>query len=360
MARKQERKQQKKRKKEQHNAAKRTERAERSRYPRIVFRRDGESPSFMTEIERIVAEFDFESESCCDEYYRSMYRAYRKVGIDGFEFYARTAEGDERRRELGQTKTDFRASILMPVLNHLGDWIFERLPENYRKNPLPFYYYDVSPTNRRLEITFEFLPRTKSPTGTIYSSPLEPKICIGDESFTVGFFRHPLEQACQRMAPSLPMTYFAFQRCVEYFRHCVYYEPVVLLDGELGMRLFAPCSDQTLVQTYVKDVAGLDPPEADISKLHFVVGYCPLMQVQQHMVAKTFLLPGYRNTPEAALFNSAQVAKRERDRMRALTDNLTFEQILRGDGIEPIKFFHQNGIPQVVELEHSVFAIPQG
>lgn len=351
MARKQERKQQKKRKKDEHKAKKH---AERSRYPRIVIHADGEDPAFMAEVKRIAENFDFDSNDCCDKDDRDMYRVYRQVGIEGLRMYAASPEANERRRMMGLSAEDFGAVLFAPLLRHLGHWIFERLPDQYRRDPLPFYYYHISPQAKRLEITFEFLPRTKSPNGTIYSSPLEPTIQIGGTACKVGFFRHPLEQACKRMAVTLPITYFEFQRCFRYFRHCIYFEQVALKDQELGMRLYAPCLHQTLRDIYLKDVAGIDPSGVSGERYHHVLGYCPLTIYKRYVVAKTFLLPGYRNTPEAELFDSAPVAKKERDRMRSLTADLTYEQILNANAVEPIRFFHQNGCPQVVEMDRPV------
>ena len=332
----------------------------RRRYPRIEIDHDGESPCFMKTVEETIDRFDFENNSHCDTADRLMYQILRKEGYAALSAACTARAQAEDSNDLNLSVDDRRAIWLSPIFTHLGQWVFERLPEQYRTNPLPFHFFHVRPCDKNLCVNFQFMPRMPSPHGTIYFSPFEPTVSTTNGLRKVGFTRHAIERACQRLARELPIQYQQCQYLTAHFQHCVYYEPVVLLDGEPGMRLFAPCSDQTLVQTYVKDVAGLDPSEADISKLHYVVGYCPLVQVQQHMVAKTFLLPGYRNTPEAGLFNSAPVAKRERDRMRALTDNLTFEQIIRAEVVEPIKFFHQNGIPQVVELEHSVFAIPQG
>jgi len=44
----------------------------------------------------------------------------------------------------------------------------------------------------------------------------------------------------------------------------------------------------------------------------------------------------------------------ERDELEKMMDGLTFERVFDKRDIAPFRFFHQNGIPQVVELERPV------
>lgn len=351
MGRKDERKRRKKRDKERRKAQKY---AARNAYPAIVFVRDGEDDEFMSEVERIASEFDFDSPDCCDEDKRQTYKAYRKVGFEGFEAHVASPESQRWKREHGLTDDELLVSVMSPLLFHFGEWIFNRLPEKFRANPLPFYYYHIAPLDRKLRITFAFLPRTPSEHGTIYSSPLEPTVRLGGGIFKVGFFRHPLEQACKRMAAKVPITYTGFVGCFRYFQNCVYYEPVTLLDGEPGIRLYTPIRGRRLSELYLQDIAGLDTALAETGKYHYVVGYCPLAIVRRHAVAKTFLYPGYRNTPEADLFDTVRMGRGERAELVALSKNSRFEQLIATGNTAALKFFHVNGVHQVVELEKPV------
>lgn len=258
------------------------------------------------------------------------------------------------RLAAGLSEFDYKRGVLTPVLFHLGNWIFERLPSKYQENPLPFFYFHTGPANKELQVSFEFLPRTPSEYGTIYASPLAPTVNLGGGTFKVGFFRHAIEQACMRMAATVPVEYEDFQHCYRYFRHCVHFEPVNLLDGQEAIRLYAPCEGNLVRILYMKDVAGLDPTVADNGKYHYVLGYCPVAIVRRHAVAKTFLLPGYSGTPELAVLDSAPVSSAERRRLRQMTDGLTCEKLLQNEGAEVIRFFHMNGAPQVVALQNPV------
>ncbi len=351
MAKKEDRKKQKKRRKEKAKAQKSTL---RSRYPRIVVHRDGEDEEFMNEVERLANEFDFDNDECCDSQDRHMFRVLRQVGLSGIYDYLSSPEAEADMRQRGLSGLDYTVAILHPIMFRLGNWLFEHLPAKYRDHPLPFFYFHTGPVENGLEVSFEFLPRNPSEFGTIYSSPLMPTVELGGGQFRVGFFRHAIEQACMRMAAHMPIQYDDFQHCYRFFRHCVYFQPVQLLDGQEALRLYAPCEGQRLSSLYLQDIAGLDPSMANDGKHHYVLGYCPIAIVRRYAVAKTFLLPGYAGTPELALLDGVSLSGLERKRLRQMTDGLTCERLLNNEATELMRFFHTRGVPQVVELQQPV------
>lgn len=308
----------------------------------------------MKEVERLANAFDYDNDECCDPQTRHMFRVLRQAGLDGIYSYLHSPEADVHRRQSGLSKIEYDVAVLSPVMFRLGNWIFEHLPACYREHPLPFFYFHTGPVDRHLEVSFEFLPRTPSEFGTIYASPLMPTVELGGGRFRVGFFRHAIEQACLRMAAHMPIKYDDFQHCYRFFRHCVYFEPVQLLDGQEALRLYAPCEGRRRSSLYMQDIAGLDPSLVIDGKYYYVLGYCPVAIVRLYAVAKTFLLPGYAGTPEVALLDCVPLSGVERKRLRQMTNGLTSEKLLNNEATELMQFFHRNGNPQVVEIQHTV------
>ena len=192
MAKKEDRKKQKKRLKEKSKARKRVE---RNKYPRIEVLDDGEDKAFMSTVKQIVAEFDFENDAHCRPQERVLYHFHRQIGLDGLEEVCELPALSEIAEAHGENIEDFRHDLFLALFTHFGKWIFDQLPEAYRRLPLPFYYYHATPLGRNLIVTFQFLPRVKGPHGTIYHSPHEPTVNTRAGDRKVGFSRHAIEQA---------------------------------------------------------------------------------------------------------------------------------------------------------------------
>jgi hypothetical protein len=339
-------KKQKKRKKERSKARKAVL---KKRYPPITVSHDGNDPFFMKDVAQVASRFKFSKKECCDGSQRFIFHAFRQIGEEGIDEYIRNANpNDESLNE----------KILDTLLFHIGDWIFKRLPKKYQQNPLPFFYFQLLPRNNYFEISFDFLPQVSSDDGTIYSSTSSPSIQTGGREYRVGFFRHAIERTCERMALKKELSYVDFRKCYRYFRHCVYYKPIELYDGKEAIQLYAPLSapddDSSLSYFYMEDVAGINAEWAANGKYHHVLGYCPIEFVDDFAVAKTFLLPGYRGTPEYGLISKARLRPQKRTWYRETAKALTSETLLKREGCELLRFFHDNGCPQVIRLPKPV------
>ena len=194
--------------------------------------------------------------------------------------------------------------------------------------------------------------------GTIYSSPNSPTVRVDGQDCRVGFFRHAIERACERMSFKPRIDYGDFRLCYRYFRHCMFYEPVELHRGGNAIRLYAPLyapeHGGATTATYMEDVANFEADWAANGKYHYVLGYCPVERVDDYAVAKTFLLPGYRSTPEYGLIGRARIQPNKRNQYRETADTLTAGTLLEYKGLQLLRFFHDNGAPQVVRLQQPV------
>jgi hypothetical protein len=330
--------------------------AERNKYPRVEFAEDGEDPAFMATVKEILCSFDYDDDSHCRPEERYMYGLFRSIGLEGMERWIASPDTQQRYMQPGATVEDFRNGLLKPLYMHLGEWVFSRLPDTYRKDPLPFYYYYVAPVDNALVVTFEFLPHLPSEHGTIYHSPYNPTVRKGGGDFKVGFLRHAIERVCERLSALQPITYSCFQPLAFYFRHCVFFEPLNLPDGQEGIRLFARC-DGSFGRDYLRQVMSLDDAviEQEQDQFVFVLGYCPVEIVRKYAVAKTFLYPGYGNTPEAALVASAPVSQTTRKELRAAARDNTLAALVKSNDFDLVKWYHENGVPQVVRRPEELY-----
>ena len=328
--------------------------AERNKYPRIELIEDGESPDFMAAVTDIVNSFDFDNHSHCSPESQLMYRTYRTIGLDGLNRWIASPETQDKYMKPDQSFMEFRASMLVPLYSHLGEWIFSRLPDKYRKDPLPFFYFCVTPVDKALRITFKFVPHMPSEHGTIYHSPYEPTVAKYGVLFKVGFLRHAVERACQRLAAVQPISYCHFQPLALFFRHCVYFESLTLPDGQEAIRLLGRCEGD-FGNTYIHNIASMKVGRAGPGSYYFLLGYCPVAIVRRSAVAMTFLYPGYRNTPEAALVESAPISKAMRHSLRAAAQHNTLAELVKGKGVDVFKWYHENGLPQVVWREEDIY-----
>jgi len=78
-----------------------------------------------------------------------------------------------------------------------------------------------------------------------------------------------------------------------------------------------------------------------------VLGYLPLHIQGKYARAKTFLLPGFTKTPEYGIGLRKAGSAAHVHLMKAMTneDARTFD--LTGDTIAGIKWYHNNGVPQI-------------
>jgi hypothetical protein len=359
MAKKEDRKKQKKRLREKKKAARRNQLASAlaraSLYPRIVMQPDGGDPAFVTAVNQLANEFDFENPACCQERQRKIFKMFRAVGFH--EMMRRTKISMREAPQSGVEAHVMEDLVMAPLMLHVGDWIFNRLNDDYRKSPLPFHYFTVVPTGNELLVVFRFLPTVSTEHGTVYFSPAQPKVAIGGGQWKVGFFRHAIERVCERLCPSERIGYAHFNVCEIYFRSCVHYEPLELPDGQHAIRLFQDCDhagphDE---DPYITRVLGMDRQPGKRTRLYRTLGYCPIAFVGPRAVAKTFLFPGFRNTPEDDLVRTTPMSADQRKILLDIASDNTARKVHQAEGLTAIKWYHDNGVPQVYEMSERVF-----
>jgi hypothetical protein len=327
-----------------------------SPYPRFEYDTLGGDPEFVSIVQKLIAVFDFADSSICPPHIQRLYRLQKSLGYRRLSNLFSDIAGDGCADPIAaQVRA---AEMEFPLITFLGQWLFDRLPEPCRQYPLPFHYFDIRPFDDFVGITFEFLPTQKTDSGTIYYSPLKPRVRFGGAEWTVAFSRHAIERACERFTPVSPINYLFFQMNYMYFRFCRHFEPIEFDDGQPAIRLYGQCDDipGRETQLYRNDILG-ESYKAGQGKVHYVLGYCPIAFKGGKAVATTFLYPGYSGTPEDVLVRRARVSSAEREKLVQAANNNNLHRVLSLGNTDVIKWYHDNGVPQVVQLPRGVLQV---
>ena len=338
----------------------------RNLYPEFVFEDEDADPDFVREIKSIISSIDFEAQGFLDEQMRLFYRA---VKSDRAEYVF----ADLVSRRWKDTNGGPEAQVLAINLdNHMGAFIFSQLSQSQRERFFPFNNVVVRPTGTVLSVACSSLVEEKTGYGTFYHSRLRPEICLNDVSHPVAFTRHAIEQTCRRVIEDMG-DYLSVGIAHEFFAHCIYFEPTMVRSAgtptagfdQPAFSLYHGCSlnrfhpqissQQTMFFFWI---APESIPQALDRSWYYRVGYFPIKEVGEFFVAKTCLLPGFKKTREFALLSGASM---DQELKQAMLEHAMTEKIRHiAEDWQPLRWFHTNGVPQVVPMDHDVFATSDG
>ncbi len=125
--------------------------------------------------------------------------------------------------------------------------------------------------------------------------------------------------------------------------------------GQLGFPFFDNCNDKGFIQYwYVLDVLGEERKNPKATA-YYRVGYCPAEVHGDFVKAKTLLFPGFKGTPEYGLILNSNLPQEQKAKMMADAYNLDATHLYESQDFSLIKWFHDNGQWQVVQMMHTVF-----
>ncbi len=246
---------------------------------------------------------------------------------------------------------------------YIGTRIFAQLPEAYRERLLPDYCFRVVLTDEGATIRFGFLSRLEIGGRVFFQPPGGPSVTIDGTEWAIAFTRHAIERACERGSFEQPVPYAHYMQCEAYFAGCVHYEPIALAGGQPALRLFML---ETLsvsperYRDYLHKIAGIENARELPALPVYVLGYCPLALHPPYAIATSFLYPGYDGTPEDQLVRTSGLPKEERTRLLGLASGNNLMKVISEGHHEAIKWYHDNGIPQVRFLEKRLFDWTRG
>jgi hypothetical protein len=182
--------------------------------------------------------------------------------------------------------------------------------------------------------------------------------------WVVAFSQHALEQICDRTVDDW-RTYGGHGDAFAFFENCVYFEDCTAERGEPSFVVYNSCAPHFASWNYVTQVLGNSVPGR---RYYYRVGYCPVSLHGRFAKAITLLVPGMRKqkgTPEAKLIEQSNLLSADIASLQARFERQkSMKELEEGGDYSLVKWFHQNGVPQVVELSHDVFQYdcetPQG
>lgn len=334
-----------------HAADREAMRRRRNQYPRVLFDEAGGDPDFVKAIRSAVASIDFDAPDFCSPWIREVYRRIRSSGWETAKEWLAEISSQLSSENYG------RAKILeLEFICHFGHTIFSRIPPSKLEQFFPYNDVLVLFVRHAIVLQFSSMLSQKGTGGKIYYSQRKPTVEFSGRAWTVGFSRHAIEQICRRLNPRYQM-YVAAGDIHAFFSKCVYFEPVFLNDGQPAFCMYERCDNPTFVtyERYVKSVLGEGNLDRELGRCYYRVGYCPVAFEEPFAKAVTFLYPGFTNTPEFGLLRGAAIPEDKRHRLMNEARSNDATEVLENGSLDAIRWFHNNGLPQVIQTSRTVF-----
>jgi hypothetical protein len=254
----------------------------------------------------------------------------------------------------------------------LGSLLYDRLPAGLIK---PTRCVDIAHgvgiDGRNVGIKCRSLQAKTTPHGPAYHSQRMPRMRFGADrrERLVAFSEHALERICERTVYNW-RTFCGHGDAFAFLDNCVYFEDCTDVRGEPSFVVYNACTPHFHSWDYVKHVLGIRKSftldaNADIAELisdsrfYYRVGYCPVTFHGDLAVATSLLFPGMsrqKGTPEGRIIERSGLAGAEVARMKTQVEGqLSMKALVDGDDFSLVKWFHDNGVPQVVTMDIEVF-----
>ncbi len=320
-------------------------------YPKISIDPANGDPEFINLVTKTSSEINFDTPGLFYPIERRFYRAVRRDGlIEAYRAHLAALkslprEGDEYHRVDG-----------IGILLGYGARLLERIPETDRRRLMPYNDVHVLLEGHEIKVTFSSMLSHRAAGGRVFYGRRKPTIEFNGETKIVAFSRHAIERICERLNPRYT-NYGPAGDIHAFFSTCIYFEPIRLRDGQPAFVLYDMCGNKPYVQyrTYIKGVFGEENLDPSKGSPYYKVGYCPVVFVDGYAKATTFLYPGYTSTPEYGLILSSKLSRSDRDNLIDRATSQDGEEVVLKDNPTTIKWFHENGIPQVVQMKQTVF-----
>jgi hypothetical protein len=179
-----------------------------------------------------------------------------------------------------------------------------------------------------------------------------PTSCFALSLFT----RHAVLQLADRIVPDWKLHYLAQLYVFGFFYECVYFEEATLYSGQPAIVIYNSCLRAgEALRKFMRELLDVKT-DNELKDHYYVVGYCPLLFDGSLAIAKTFLTPGYRQTPERATMKKSGRIALMRDVEMASDDGINVVTASTCEKTRAaIRWFHEHGVEQVKKLDHEVF-----
>jgi len=307
-----------------------------SRYPLFVFEPNDAPPAFVAAVQEAVATINFDDRAVYAGWERQVYQEIRRVGWPsaGTVFAALEKAGHPQA-----------TAALVAFLGHLGQEVFRRIPEAVLLQHIPINDVQFLPDGKAIRVIFRSLRRDKGQYGTLYYSRHKPTVLVNGEQKVVAFSIHAIQRICDRVYPRW-RNYLGLGDAFALFDQCLEFEVCNLHGGQVGFTFFENCAKGFWNEAVAREVLCNDFHEDQGYAVR--IGYCPAQVEGEFIKAKTFLCPGYTNTPEFTAILRSGLPYAEKQALIDQTRNRDAQTIWVSQDCSLLKWLQDHGVPQVV------------
>ena len=304
------------------------------------------SERFIKEIKKVLNRVRFDDRSIFDSKQQRMFRDIKKYGFAAFNDKLLSEIDDEHERF--KAVTGLSLFFTKHVYGHLAD-------QGSLEDFIPYNNVAIFPERNDFVVMFDGLNWKKTPWGKIYYSDSKPKVKIDGAEYTVAFSRHAAERIGDRCVDD-PMSPTGAGIVFQIMKTCVNFD-VVETDyngkKQYFLTFFENCYKGFSPYNYVTEVLeDYDPTK----QYYYRVGYCPIGFYDDFVSAITLLAPGMRGTPEHRKMQESDLKFSQKKHFDKLINLMTQEKNYSElSNFAAVKWFHKNGIPQVIELDEDPY-----
>lgn len=237
----------------------------------------------------------------------------------------------------------------------VGQRVFDRIGPDRLREWIPYHDVQFVLAGEKIVVRFRSLERAKGSGGTVYFSPHRPTVEINGQRWIVGWSRHAIERTCERLAPRWD-SYLGLGDVFALFYDCRRFEPCQLHAGrQAGFTLFDISATGYFSGHIAEQVLGRPGQK----HCYYRVGYCPVVVEGNFAKATTLLYPGFCGTPEYGLILRSGLDHAARARLIATASSMSRDVLERTQNFGPMKWFHDNGVTQVIETDVDFYSPTQ-
>ena len=254
----------------------------------------------------------------------------------------------------------------------LGHLLYKRIPASLIKPSRCLdVVHGIGARGNKLGVRCRSLMVRRTPRGPAYHSRRMPRMRFGADrrEWLVAFTEHALERICERTVYEW-RTFGGQGDAFAFLDNCVYFKDCTSVRGEPSFVVYNSCIPHFHSWSYVEHVLGGQTAATadayrDIANavngghFYYRVGYCPVTFHGDLALATTLLFPGMSRksgTPEGNLIERSGLPAAEIARMKAQAESqLSMKALADGGDFSLVKWFHDNGVPQVVSIDEEVF-----
>jgi hypothetical protein len=229
----------------------------------------------------------------------------------------------------------------------IGDAVFALLGADQIAKWCPHHMFAITAdrSGHAWCITIDALQAVTGTKGQVrYTSAKRPMVGLRKRRLPLAYSLHAIERLHQRNTLGTG-DYTDVRSTFNLLRSAADFDVVRSAPGQWLVAMFWPIVYGYATWYFAEHILPTRRPDTP-SKFRF--GYLAVEEEEDYWVATTFLPPGYLGTPEYALLTRAQLPTSIKAQLLAQCQDLSFARLCFATDFSLLKWFHTNGIPQVV------------